>query len=442
MSQSTRIDYIVKPGGPLLGRLQIPGDKSISHRALMFSAICEGDTHITGFLDSEDTIATMKALQAMGIRMDREGAGDLSVHGAGLNGLKAPAGVLYFGNSGTSVRLMAGILSGQEFDTELTGDDSLTRRPMRRITEPLQQMQADIECSAEGTLPIRIRGGRHLTGISYRMPVASAQLKSCLLLAGLYARGQTCVIEPAVTRDHTERMLAWFGCGIETTSDQICITPGKLAARNIDIPADISSAAFFMVAASIVEGSDLVLEKIGVNPTRNAVISILGRMGADISMENRRELSGEPVADIRIRHSELHGIHIPEELVPAAIDEFPVILVAAACARGKTVLSGASELRTKESDRIAAMEAGLKGIGIEVESRQDGMTVTGGFPVGGEVNSFTDHRIAMALAVAGLAASGPVTVQDCENVNTSFPGFVDLLQRVGPVIETRECENV
>ena len=438
MSDTHRIDYTISKSGPLQGRIRVPGDKSISHRALMLAAIAEGNTHVRGFLDGEDTRATMAVLQSMGVVIDRHGPHGLTIHGVGLHGLQAPAATLYFGNSGTSVRLMSGILAGQEFDCQLTGDDSLSGRPMRRIIEPLTQMHARIECSEQGTLPINIRGGQVLAGMTYTMPVASAQLKSALLLAGLYASGQTCVIEPAVTRDHTERMLTHFGAKLDITGRQICISNQPLTARNIEVPADISSATFFMVAACITPGSDLLLEQVGVNPTRAAVITILQAMGADIELTNQCELSGEPVADIRVRHSRLQGTGIPEELVPIAIDEFPAILIAAACASGTTELSGAAELRVKESDRIRSMAAGMEQLGISVEVRQDGMLVEGGTFAGGEVDSFTDHRIAMAFAVAGLAATGPVLVRDCANVNTSFPGFTGLLRELGVDVTVTE----
>ena len=435
-----RIDYRIKGSVPLRGSLRIPGDKSISHRALMLAAIADGLTGISGFLDGADTVATMTALQAMGVTVDRHGPHDLTVHGVGLHGLRPPARPLDLGNSGTSVRLLSGLLAGQGFDCELTGDASLQRRPMRRVVDPLRLMQAGIECSEAGTLPIRIRGGCHLTGITYNLPVASAQLKSALLLAGLYASGRTCVIEPAATRDHTERMLGHFGVDLERSGQQVCLSSQALTARDIEIPADISSAAFFLVAATITPGSDLLLTSIGVNPTRHAVLEILQGMGADISLQQQRQISGEPVADIRVRHQQLHGIDIPERLVPIAIDEFPAILIAAACAHGKTRLSGASELRVKESDRIEAMASGLRQLGIEVETHADGMAVAGGQLTGGTVTSFTDHRIAMAFTVAGLAASGPVTVQDCINVNTSFPGFLDLLRQLGCDTSSTECK--
>lgn len=434
----TRIDYRISGGVPLCGSMPIPGDKSISHRALMLAAIADGVTHVSGFLDGADTIATLHALQAMGVCVTRNGPHDLTVHGAGLHGLKPPAAPLDLGNSGTSVRLLAGLLAGQSFDSELTGDASLARRPMRRVVSPLREMRADITCSAAGTLPIRIRGGRQLQGITYAMPVASAQLKSAVLLAGLYAAGETCVIEPAPTRDHTERMLAHFGCRLDRSERRIGISSQSLTARDIAIPADLSSAAFFIVAACITPGSDLYLEQIGVNPTRDAVLDILQSMGAAITLHNRRELSGEPVADIRARHSPLRGITIPVHLVPIAIDELPAILIAAACAAGTTSLSGAAELRVKESDRIEAMASGLRRLGIQVGTRDDGMIVEGGQFKGGVVESYTDHRIAMAFTIAGLVAQGQVRVQDCVNVNTSFPGFAESLRRLGCRVEVTE----
>ncbi|MFQ5659202.1 MAG: 3-phosphoshikimate 1-carboxyvinyltransferase [Gammaproteobacteria bacterium] len=435
MSNHPRLDFNVRPGAVLAGRLQIPGDKSISHRALILGAVAEGVTHITGFLNSEDTTATLHAFSGMGVDIEQHDARQVSVHGVGLRGLHPPRGPLYLGNSGTSVRLLAGLLAGQAFDSELRGDASLSRRPMRRVTDPLQLMNADIRCSETGTLPILIRGGRALKGIAYKLPVASAQLKSSLLLAGLYASSMTCIREPAVTRDHTERMLLHFGCPVQRSGNQICISSHALTARDVDIPADLSSAAFFMVAASIVKGADLLLEGIGVNPSRHAVIEILRSMGADVHIDNERLCSGEPAADIRVRYGQLHGIRIPLHLVPIAIDEFPAILVAAAYARGETVLSGAAELRVKESDRIQAMTEGLTRLGVKVETPGDGMVVSGGHPSGGVIESHGDHRIAMAFTIAGLAAGGPVTIRDCANVDTSFPGFVDTIRGLGVDIE-------
>jgi 3-phosphoshikimate 1-carboxyvinyltransferase len=425
MTDNKGVDFTVSAGEPLRGGLRVPGDKSISHRALMLGAIAEGRTQIEGFLDSEDTNATMNALRLMGVEIERTDNNVISIEGVGLHGLTAPAEPLNLGNSGTSVRLFAGLLAGQAFDSQLLGDVSLMQRPMQRITDPLQQMGANICCTEAGTLPIRITGNASLKGMTYTMPVASAQLKSAILLAGLYASGKTCVREPAVTRDHSERMLAQFACVIEKDDKQICISPQPLRAQDISVPADISSAAFFMIAASIVPGSDLLLENVGTNPTRRAVIEILQLMGADITLEDEKDLSGEPVANIRVRHSQLNGIEIPTPLVPIAIDEFPVLMVAAAYADGETRLSQAAELRVKESDRIKAMCEGLKTIGIDVEEHQDGMCVRGGIVNGGRVDSYTDHRIAMAFSVAALAASAAITIKDCANVDTSFPGFVD-----------------
>jgi 3-phosphoshikimate 1-carboxyvinyltransferase len=436
MKDNSRVDFIVCAGVALKGTLRVPGDKSISHRALMLGAIAEGSTRIEGFLNGEDTIATMNALRSMGVGIEQLDDNAVVIEGVGLHGLSAPAEALNLGNSGTSVRLFAGLLAGQAFDTELLGDDSLMQRPMQRIANPLRQMGAEINCTEAGTLPIRIRGKAELVGVTYAMPVASAQLKSAILLAGLYASGKTCVLEPAVTRDHSERMLTQFGCRLEKFDNSICISSQRLLAQDISIPADISSAAFFMVAASIVPDSDLLLKNVGINPTRNAVIEILRLMGAQIELEGEMEISGEPVANIRIRHSQLHGIEIPPHLVPIAIDELPVLMIAAANAEGETILTGAKELRVKESDRIAAMCKGLETLGIETEEFEDGMRVRGGKLAGGRIDSYTDHRIAMAFSIAALAASDNVTVMDCANVNTSFPGFVDSLASLNISIMT------
>jgi 3-phosphoshikimate 1-carboxyvinyltransferase len=429
------MDFISRPAAALHGSTTVPGDKSISHRALMLGAVAEGDTRITGFLDSADTNATLDALGEMGVVMEREGRHALTVHGAGLRGLKAPSAPLDLGNSGTSVRLLAGLLAGQAFDSELTGDVSLSRRPMGRVVEPLRLMGAAIDCSPAGTLPLHIHGGRALHGIDYVLPVASAQLKSALLLAGLYADGATTLTEAGISRDHTERMLADFGCPVQRDGRRLRLEPRPLQARPVSVPGDISSAAFLLVAACLVPGSDLQLENIGINPTRSAVITILKDMGADIEVRGKDTGRAEPVADIRVRHAPLHGIAIPEDLVPAAIDEFPAILIAAAAAQGETGLSGAAELRVKESDRIAAMAAGLAALGITVETREDGLRVTGGRLQEGTVDSRGDHRIAMAFAVAGAAAGGAVRVRDCVNVNTSFPDFVDCVRGIGMEVE-------
>jgi 3-phosphoshikimate 1-carboxyvinyltransferase len=430
--RAPRVAYSVEPGGMLTGRLRVPGDKSISHRALMLGAIADGIAEITGFLEGEDTLATLQAFRAMGVTIEGPRAGRVRVHGVGREGLRAPHAPLYLGNSGTSMRLLAGLLAGQPFDTTLTGDESLSRRPMRRVTEPLGRMGAHIEASAAGTAPLKIRGGATLSGLDYVMPVASAQVKSSLLLAGLYAAGRTCVTEPEPTRDHTERMLAGFGYAVQRSGASACVAGGgRLAATAIDVPADISSAAFFLVGASIAPGSELLLEHVGINPTRIGVLTILRLMGADIDLVSPRQVGGEPVADIRVRSAPLHGIDIPPEQVSLAIDEFPALFIAAACARGITRLTGARELRVKESDRIQVMADGLQHLGIEAEPMDDGIVIRGGAIGPGTVHSHGDHRVAMAFAIAGLRAQGTIRIEDCANVNTSFPGFERLARSAG-----------
>lgn len=424
--------YLAQPGGRASGRLRVPGDKSISHRSIMLGSLAEGTTEVEGFLEGEDALATLQAFRDMGVVIEGPHHGRVTIHGVGLKGLKAPPGPLYLGNSGTSMRLLAGLLAGQPFDTVLTGDASLSQRPMNRVAKPLREMGAVIETGPEGRPPLTIRGGQRLTGMHYEMPMASAQVKSCLLLAGLYAAGETSVAEPAPTRDHTERMLHGFGYPVAVDGNIACIESGhRLVATHIEVPADISSAAFFMVAASIAEGSDLLLEHVGVNPTRTGVIDILKLMGADITLENPREVGGEPVADVRVRAARLKGIDIPEDLVPLAIDEFPVLFVAAACAEGRTVLRGAEELRVKESDRIQVMADGLANLGVKAEPTPDGIIIEGGAYGGGEVYSHGDHRIAMSFSVAALRAGAPIRIHDCANVATSFPGFLDLAAKAG-----------
>ncbi len=426
------LDYQVEPGGVLSGKMRVPGDKSISHRSIMLGSIAEGVSEISGFLEGEDTLATMNALRAMGVCIDGPAQGKVLVHGVGLRGLKAPKKVLDCGNSGTTMRLLCGLLAGQSFNCELTGDDSLRKRPMQRVTAPLQEMGADIATADNGTPPLKLRGVSELRGINYAMLVASAQVKSALLLAGLYASGRTYIIEPAQTRDHTERMLEGFGCVVERDGNKICVSGGrKLKAKNVEVPADISSAAFFMVGASIAPGSDITLMHVGVNPTRTGVIEILRLMGADITLHNQRNVAGEEVADVRVRHSRLKGIVIPRGLVPLAIDEFPVLFVAAANAEGETVLTCAEELRVKESDRITVMAEGLHKLGITARPTPDGMRIRGGAYSGGTVESRADHRVAMAFAIAALRAAGPITIRDCANVATSFPGFVQLALTAG-----------
>ncbi len=431
-SATQRIDYLVQPGGRLRGRLRVPGDKSISHRAVMLGALAEGTTRVTGLLEGEDVLCTLGAFRAMGVRADGPQAGRLTLHGVGLHGLRAPRHPLDMGNSGTAMRLMAGILAGQPFDTELYGDASLSRRPMDRVAEPLRLMGASIATAEGGRPPLRITGGRVLHGIDYRLPVASAQVKSALLLAGLYAQGETRITEPAPTRDHTERMLRGLGYAVRVDGPVVSLVGGgRLHACDIDVPADISSAAFFLVGASIAAGSDLTLEHVGINPTRIGVLNILRLMGADIELCNPREVGGEPVADLRVRTAALHGIDIPADQVPLAIDEFPALFIAAACAEGRTVLAGAHELRVKESDRIAVMAQGLTRLGVRLEETPDGIVIEGGALGGGEVESHGDHRISMSFAIAGLRAAGPIRVRDCKNVATSFPGFPDLARQAG-----------
>ncbi|MFI4923303.1 MAG: 3-phosphoshikimate 1-carboxyvinyltransferase [Burkholderiales bacterium] len=426
------LDFRVEPGGVLSGKVRVPGDKSISHRSIMLGSIAEGVSEINGFLEGEDTLATMNALRAMGVRIDGPVQGKVRVHGVGLRGLKPPKKVLDCGNSGTTMRLLCGLLAGQSFNCELTGDDSLRKRPMQRVTAPLQEMGADIATADNGTPPLKLRGVSELHAINYAMPVASAQVKSALLLAGLYASGRTCIIEPAPTRDHTERMLHAFGCVVEHDCNKICVSGGgKLKPANVEVPADISSAAFFMVGASIAPGSDITLLCVGVNPTRTGVIEILRLMGADIALHNQRKVAGEEVADVRVRHSRLKGIVIPRGLVPLSIDEFPVLFVAAASAEGETVLTGAEELRVKESDRIQVMADGLRKLGVAAQPAPDGMCIRGGAYSGGTVESRADHRVAMAFAIAALRAAGPITIRDCANVATSFPGFVQLALTAG-----------
>ncbi len=432
----TSVDFAVAPGGVLKGRLRVPGDKSISHRAVMLGSLAEGVTQITGLLEGEDVLCTLAAFRAMGVMAKGPDHGRLTIQGAGLHGLRPPAQPLDMGNSGTAMRLMAGILAGQKFDSVLIGDASLSNRPMKRVSEPLGLMGAYIDTAEGGRPPLKIKGKQTLRGIHYTMPMASAQVKSSLLLAGLYADGETVVMEPAPTRDHTERMLRGFGYDVGVEGARARIKGGgRLTACAIDVPADISSATFFLVGAVISPGSELLLEHVGVNPTRIGVLNILKRMGADITVENSREVGGEPVADLRVRASRLIGICIPEDQVPLAIDEFPALFIAAACAEGETTLTGARELRVKESDRIAVMAQGLTCLGIAVRETPDGIVIQGGQLKGGDIDSYGDHRIAMAFAIAGLRAAGPITVRDCRNVATSFPDFVDLVRRAGLAVE-------
>ena len=426
------MNYVVTPGGCVQGEIRVPGDKSISHRSIMLGSLAEGITEVNGFLEGEDSLATLQAFRDMGVVIEGPEDGRVVIHGVGLNGLKAPADPLYLGNSGTSMRLLAGLMAGQSFDVELTGDVSLSGRPMERVAKPLRQMGAMIETEEGGRPPLKIKGGQQLQAIDYQLPMASAQVKSCVLLAGLYANGSTRTTEPATTRDHTERMLSGFGYQIDRDGASASLSGGgQLTARSIDVPADISSATFFMVAAAIAPGSDITLTHVGINPTRTGVINILQMMGADLQLNNIREVGGEPVADIRIRYAPLQGIDIPEDQVPLAIDEFPALFIAAACAEGRTVLTGAEELRVKESDRIQAMADGLQILGISAEPTPDGIVIEGGQIGSGTVESCDDHRIAMSFAIAGLRASGSIQINDCNNVATSFPRFVELANKAG-----------
>ncbi|RQD72568.1 MAG: 3-phosphoshikimate 1-carboxyvinyltransferase [Tindallia sp. MSAO_Bac2] len=411
----------------LRGTCRVPGDKSISHRAVMLAGISEGQTTINGFLKGEDCLSTIRCFEQMGVRI-REENNQLVVTGNGLYGLKEPEDVLDAGNSGTTMRLMAGILSGQAFHTVITGDESLRKRPMKRIAAPLREMGASIDGRMEGTkAPLAIRGSK-LKGIRYKMPVASAQIKSAILLAGLYAEEKTSVIEPRASRDHTERMLESFGVSVKSDGLTKTVQPGKLKGTHIEVPGDISSAAFLLVAAACLKGSDVTLENVGINPTRAGIIEVLQQMGAEISVLNQREVGGEPIADLNVKGTSLKAVDIGEDLIPSLIDEVPVLAIAAACARGKTSITGAAELRVKETDRISAMAEELKNIGVEVTTLEDGMVISGPQPIkGGKTNSHGDHRIAMAMAVAGLMSENPVEISNETCMAVSFPGFMDVI---------------
>jgi len=436
--------FIIQPGGSLTGTLRVPGDKSISHRSVILGSLAQGTTRVSGFLEGEDSLRTLRAFQDMGVSIEYtpsralEG-GSLEISGVGMHGLSAPSGPVDLGNSGTAMRLMAGVLAAQPFASTVVGDHSLHSRPMGRVIDPLALMGAKISGDEQKRPPLNISGGCKLKGIDYNTPVASAQIKSCLLLAGMYAEGVTSIKEPGISRDHTERMLSGFGVAIEAGDLSVRLRGGQQpVATDIEVPADISSAAFFLVGASIAPGSDLLLQQVGVNPSRTGIIDILRLMGADISIQNAREVAGEPVADLRVRYSRLKGINVPADLVPLAIDEFPAIFVAAACAEGQTLVSGAAELRVKETDRITAMVDGLAAMGAELEERPDGAVIHGAGRgdeaaslCGATVASCDDHRIAMSLAMAAMVSREQVTVTDCANVATSFPGFSDLARQAG-----------
>jgi 3-phosphoshikimate 1-carboxyvinyltransferase len=417
----------------------VPGDKSVSHRALMLGSIANGRTEVSGFLAGEDCHATLAAMRALGVDIQQPSATEMSIDGVGLNGLQAPSQVLDLGNSGTAMRLMAGLLCGQPFDSVLSGDASLNSRPMGRIITPLTEMGAALEGDCDGTPPIQIAGGVKLRGIHYDLPMASAQVKSAVLLAGLYANGETSVAEPAVTRDHTERMLRSMGVKVAAEGNRISLQGGQeLQGCDVRVPADLSSAAFVMLAAILAENADILITNVGVNPTRTGVIDILQAMGADITLLNPQLLGEEPVADMRVRSSKLHGSSVDPDLVSLAIDEFPVLFVAAAAATDQTVFKGIGELRVKESDRIAAMSEGLRALGIQVDESDDGAVVHGGRFSGGTVQSHGDHRIAMSLAIAGTVAADTVFVDDVAAVDTSFPGFCDRMASLGADIRSVE----
>ncbi|MEP6484920.1 MAG: 3-phosphoshikimate 1-carboxyvinyltransferase, partial [Rudaea sp.] len=425
------VDWTSSRASPLRGTVRVPGDKSISHRAIMLAAIAEGTSHITGFLEGEDTRATARAFAAMGVRIESPRDSERIVHGVGLRGLKRSSGVIDCGNAGTGMRLLAGLLSAQSFDSTLIGDESLSKRPMRRVIDPLAQMGARIDAK-NGLPPLHVRGGSPIHGIRYDVPVASAQVKSAILLAGLYANGETHVIEPHPTRDYTERMLSALGWPIEFGEGWAKLGGGhRLIAKNIAVPSDVSSAAFFIVAATIVPGSELTISDVGMNSRRIGLIHVLRLMGADIAETNARDVGGERVTDLVVRSAKLKGIDVPEKYVADMIDEFPILFVAAAVADGTTRVSGAAELRVKESDRISVMAAGLNALGISIEEKPGGAIIEGGSFSGGEVNSAGDHRCAMSFSVAGALAALPVTILDCANVDTSFPGFVDIARACG-----------
>ena len=430
----------VRYRGPLLGEVTPPSDKSISHRAIMFSSLADGKSVIRNFLRAEDPMRTLNAFKQMWV--DIKDSAQLSalssqhneiiINGKGLHGLKEPEGVIDCGNSGTTMRLLSGVLAAQPFPSTLTGDEFLLKRPMQRVIGPLTQMGAEISSEEGGLPPLKIKGGR-LKPIEYNSPIASAQVKSAILLAGLYCDGTTTVIEPGRSRDHTERMLKALGSGIKIDGLHVSIIGGAaLCPMDITVPGDLSSAAFFIVAGLIVPGSELVVRKVGINPTRTGIIDVLKAMGADIRVDNERDVSGEPVADIFIRYSELKGIDINGDMILKAIDEFPILCVAAAKAKGTTKITGAAELRVKESDRITAMASELKKMGVSVEELEDGIIIEGTENLQpAQVMSYGDHRIAMSMIIAGLTAAGAITVSDTDCVNTSFPGFMEMLESLG-----------
>ncbi len=413
----------------LRGTVTVPGDKSISHRAVMLGALADGETHISGFLMGEDCLSTIDCFRKMGVQIDVRDGG-VTVHGVGLHGLRAPEGPLYTGNSGTTTRLLSGILAAQPFPVSMTGDASIEQRPMGRIITPLREMGADIRGRDGKYCPLHIAPAA-LHGVRYEMPVASAQLKSAILLAGLYADGVTEVVEPAPSRDHTERMLRAMGVQVEQDGCRVAVhAPLALRACSIEVPGDISSAAFFLTAGAIVPGSELTVKNVGINPTRDGVLEVLRAMGADITCTNVRD-AAEPVADLTVRASALHGTEIGGPLIPRLIDELPVLAVAAAFAEGETVIRDAQELKVKESNRIAAMVAELTRAGVDCTETADGMVIRGGRPRGAAFETYRDHRIAMSMAVLALGAAGESEILDPGVVSISYPGFFDTLRQIG-----------
>ena len=426
---------LARPVTRIGGTIDVPGDKSISHRAVLLGAVADGLTTVRGFLRGEDCLATLAAMRSLGVRVDDSGEA-LVIHGAGMAGLEAADGPLDLGNSGTALRLLAGVLAAQPFASELTGDASLCRRPMERIAEPLRIMGADVATSG-GCPPLRIAGGATLHGIDYSLPVPSAQIKSAVLLAGLWANGRTTVRSPGPSRDHTERMLQAMGVSIELAGDGVVTLagPARLTGLEIDVPADFSSASFFIVAGLLGADDGLLIRGVGVNPTRTGLLDVLGDMGAHIELRNPGRRGNEPVADIWVERSELHGVEVGGDAVALSIDELPVLFIAAACAQGRTTVTGAGELRHKESDRIAVMAEGLRAVGIALEERPDGLIIDGGPMQGGVVESRGDHRVAMAFAVASLAADAPIEIRSTAEVVTSFPGFVATAASAGLALE-------
>lgn len=436
------MDFRVTPSPIRDAAITVPGDKSISHRALMLGSVAEGRTEVSGFLAGDDCLATAAAMRALGVTIEQPGTTELLIEGVGRDGLQPPDREIYLGNSGTAMRLMAGLLAGQRFSCTLTGDESLTGRPMGRIITPLTLMGAAIESDCDGTPPLQLSGGLRLHAIDYDLPIASAQVKSAILLAGIYADGRTSVTEPAVTRDHTERMLSLMGVDISARGGTISIAGGQdLRGCAVEVPGDLSSATFIILATLLSQDADIIIKSVGVNPTRTGIIDILKEMGADLTLENRRSLGQEPVADLRVRASRLRGAAVDPALVSLAIDEFPALFVAAAAAQGTTIFSGLEELRVKESDRISAMADGLRQLGIDVVETPDGAVIQGGRFSGGEVDSYHDHRVAMSLAVAGTVADGEVLIRGVDNVDTSFPGFRDLMSSLGAKITTVDGES-